>query len=279
MRTKSLIFVLVIAVVFICLAMTDSNAEYVCGDANSDGAINVSDAVFIINYVFIGGSPAPDPNCCETGCPPIMTDIDGNTYFTIKIGDQCWMAENLGVTHYRNGDPIPNVTDDYQWEILLYADAYCNYMNDENYFPIYGRLYNAWAVTDSRNIAPEGWHVPTDEEWQQLEMYLGMSQLDAGAEDWRGTDEGDKLKETGIVHWNSPNTGATNESVFTALPGGGRHTYGGFWLAGQWGFFWSSTEYSTSSQWCRVLAFDYSQIARIHNSSKCGMSIRCVKDQ
>jgi hypothetical protein len=114
MRRKSYLLALVVIIAFIGFASTDSRADYVCGDANSDGMLNVSDAVYIINYVFIGGNP-PDPSCCETGCPPIVTDIDGNTYFTVKIGDQCWMAQNLKVAHYRNGDSIPEVTDNGEW--------------------------------------------------------------------------------------------------------------------------------------------------------------------
>jgi uncharacterized protein (TIGR02145 family) len=124
-----------------------------------------------------------------------VIDIDGNTYQAIKIGDQWWMAENLKVTHYRNGDPIPNVTDSTEWSNLA-TEAYCVYENDESIAETYGYLYNWYVVNDSRNIAPEGWHVPTDEEWKELEMFLGMSQSEANGTGWRGTDEGGKLKET-----------------------------------------------------------------------------------
>jgi len=168
-----------------------------------------------------------------------VTDIDGNVYKTVKIGNQWWMAENLKVTRYRNGDPIPNITDNHTW-VDLSTGAYCNYNNDISNVATYGRLYNWYAVDESRNIAPAGWHVPTDDEWKQLEIYLGMSPTEADETHWRGTDEGGKLKETGTTHWYSPNTGATNESGFTALPGGYRVS-GGFSSLGFGAYFWSST--------------------------------------
>jgi uncharacterized protein (TIGR02145 family) len=261
-----------IAIVGTC---ADVSAEYVCGDANADGVINLSDAIFLLNYLFKNG-PAPDPNCCPD-CPPTVTDYDGNVYQTVLIGDQCWMMENLKVTHYRNGDPIPHVTDDGTWGGLT-SGAYCNYNNDEGNVATYGRLYNWYAVDDSRNIAPAGWHVPTDEEWKQLEMYLGMSQAQADAEDWRGTDEGGKLKEAGTTHWYPPNEGATNESGFTALPGGDRSNNGGFYSMGYLAFFWSSTEYSSFSAWSRYLYYYYSQVYRYSSDKQDGFSVRCVRD-
>lgn len=207
-----------------------------------------------------------------------VTDIDGNVYQTVTIGSQVWMMENLKVTHYRNGDPIPNVTDGGTWGGLT-TGAYCNYNNDQGYVATYGRLYNWYAVADSRNIAPAGWHVPTDEEWKQLEMYLGMSQAQADTEDWRGTDEGGKLKEAGTTHWASPNTGATNESGYTALPGGIRYYDGSnFDHIGYDAIFWSLTDISTTFAWYRILSFGESQVGRAPTSKKGGFSVRCVKD-
>lgn len=118
-----------------------------------------------------------------------VTDIDGNTYKTIQIGNQRWMAENLKVTRYRNGTAIPTVTSNTDW-FNLTTGAYCNYDNSTSDAAIYGRLYNWYAVNDSRNIAPTGWHVPSDEEWKTLEKYLGMSQSEADDTGWRGTNEG-----------------------------------------------------------------------------------------
>lgn len=135
--------------------------------------------------------------------PMTVTDIDGNVYKTVTIGNQAWMAENLKVMRYRNGDAIPNVTGGTDWSNLS-TGAYCSYDNDDNNIDTYGLLYNWYAVDDSRNLAPEGWHVPTDEEWKELEMYLGMSQSEADDTGYRGTDEGGKLKEVGTTHWQSP---------------------------------------------------------------------------
>jgi uncharacterized protein (TIGR02145 family) len=162
----------IILFILLCLGSTIAQAEYICGDNNGDGDVNISDAVYMINYVFIFGSPAPDPNCCGVPCGGTVTDYDGNFYRTVRIGDQCWMMDNLKVTHYRNGDPIPNVTDAGEWNNLS-TGAYCDYNNDPANADAYGRLYNFCAVYDSRNIAPEGWHVATDEEWQTLVDFLG----------------------------------------------------------------------------------------------------------
>lgn len=209
-----------------------------------------------------------------------ITDIDGNVYRTVKIGNQCWMAENLKVTRYRNGDAIPNITGSIDW-FLLVTVAYCNYNNNEDNATIYGRLYNWFAVDDSRNIAPAGWHVPSDEEWKQLEMYLGMSQSNANTEGNRGVDEGGKLKESGTTHWRSPNTGATNESGFTALPGGNRSYGGSYANMSNYTAYWSSSEYEEHDSgfaWCRGLYYGLSVVARIRAQENFGFSVRCIKD-
>lgn len=207
----------------------------------------------------------------------IVTDIDGNRYRYVTIGNQVWMAENLKTTHYRNGDEIPNVTDDMAWSTLS-TGAYRNYDNNEDSVDTYGRLYNWHSLNDSRNIAPEGWHVPTDEEWKELEMALGMNQEAADGTGLRGAGIGGKLKETGTAHWESPNTGATNESGFSALPGGYCSTSGHFNNMGNEGCFWSSTE-SSSSAWFRALKYDFSEVNRNILDKQYGFSVRCVKDQ
>jgi len=194
-------------------------------------------------------------------------DIDSNIYPTVKIGDQWWMAENLKVTRYRNGDDIPIVTDDTEWKNLT-TGAYCNYNNNSDNADIYGRLYNWYAVNDSRNIAPLGWHVPSDEEWQTLIDYLGGESVAGG-----------KLKETGTTHWNSPNEGATNESGFAALPGGDRYYYGAFNSLGTLAYFWSSTEYNLSSHaWYRLLGYYSADVTRTSNRKRDGFSVRLVRD-
>ncbi len=211
--------------------------------------------------------------CCN------VTDIDGNIYKTIKIGNQCWMAENLKVTKYRNGDAIPNVTDGSTWSNMT-TGAYSNYDNNTNNVTTYGKLYNWYAINDSRNIAPEGWHVPSDAEWKVLEMFLGMSQIEADATAWRGTDEGGKLKEIGTSHWLSPNTGATNTSGFCALPGGYRDFDSNFTSLGYYALFWSTTEINVDYTSARCLGCTYSEIGRHKEgySNRDGFSVRCVKD-
>jgi uncharacterized protein (TIGR02145 family) len=206
-----------------------------------------------------------------------VTDIDGNVYQTVTIGTQVWMAENLKATHYRNGDAIPIVTDGATW-IGLTTGAYCHYGNDMNNVATYGRLYNWHAVVDSRSIAPPGWHVASDAEWKQLEMYLGMSQTGADQTGWRGTDEGGKLKETGTTHWLSPNAGATNESGFSGLPGGYRYLGGQYYDVGSHAVFWSSTTAGSGFAWCRNLGSAYSGVHRYDGGKSDGFSVRCVKD-
>ena len=188
----------------------------------------------------------------------LTDDRDGQTYTTVKIGNQWWMAENLN--YY---------TSSGSWY----------YDNDSStYADTYGRLYD-WET--ACNSCPTGWHLPTDEEWKTLEMYLGMSQVEADAGGLRGTDEGGKLKETGTTHWYSPNTGATNESGFTALPGGFRLSDGSFYYLGKYAkyaYFWTATEIDASYAWYRILGFNYTEILRNYYTKPYGRSVRCVKD-
>ncbi|MBN1480418.1 hypothetical protein EH223_20385 [candidate division KSB1 bacterium] len=208
-----------------------------------------------------------------------VTDIDGDVYQTVKIGEQWWMMENLKVTRYGNGDPIEHVTGNSQW-VNLTTGAWCAYDNDPVNADTYGLLYNWYAVNDSRTIAPEGWHVPTDEEWKQLEMALGMSRDDADDTGWRGTDEGGKMKATGTLEagtglWYAPNTGATNESCFSALPGGYRTANGTFNNLGYDANFWSSTESSSSDAWYRNLIYTNSTVNRYnYNKERVFSSVR-----
>jgi uncharacterized protein (TIGR02145 family) len=275
MRKNCSLLSLAIVIAFLSLTAIAAADPYVCGDADASGGIDIDDVVYLIAYIFSGG-PAPDPDCCES-CPPTVTDYDGNTYLTVKIGNQCWMAQSLKVTHYSNGDPIPNVTDGGEW-VGLSTGAYCEYDNNPGNVETYGRLYNWYAVDDSRSIAPSGWHVPSDAEWKELEMYLGMSQVEADGYSWRGTDEGGKLKEAGTTHWNPPNTGATNESGFTALACGYRYHEGSFLDLGNMVIYWCSTEYDSDFAWLRGLDYTYSQVYRVYYQEISGFSVRCVQD-
>lgn len=201
---------------------------------------------------------------------------DGYVYKTVKIGNQVWMVENLKTTKYNDGTSIPLVTSNSAWEALS-TPAYCWYNNDISYKSTYGALYN-WYTINTDKLCPTGWHVPSDNEWQILEMYLGMSNTQANATGWRGTNEGGKLKETGTTHWVSPNTGATNITYFTALPGGGRSTNGNFSAIGYRSFWWASTLNSTEYAWTRSLLNNHSNIDRYAYDRKNGFSVRCVKD-
>lgn len=206
-----------------------------------------------------------------TGQTGTIKDIDGNTYPTIGIGSQIWMAENLKTTKYSDGTPIQNVNADETWSVLA-SGAYCDYNNSNAYSDIYGRLYN-WYVAESNNpkkVCPAGWHVP---DWRELSILP----------DIREGIVGGKLKETGTAHWISPNTDATNETKFTALPGGHRDYSGIFSSIGNYGYWWSSTDYKQiiggSSAWSINLSFNSGIVKITYSSSKReGFSIRCIKD-
>jgi len=189
------------------------------------------------------------------------------------------MARNLRVIHYRNGEAIPKQTDNATWATLSNG-AYCAYNNDEGIAAGYGYLYNWYAVADNRRIAPWGWHVPTDQDWKALEMALGMSQADADAVEWRGTNEGGKLKQTGTSSWYGPNTGATNETGFTAIPGGCRlGDDGHFDWIGWDARFWTASEGSVSwFAWFRVLNANHSDMRRCEHDKRRGYTVRLVKD-
>jgi len=230
--------------------------------------LSASVLVVLILLYFVGCGNDDDPVLPDEEEPDttIVTDIDGNIYQTIQIGDQRWMAENLKVTRYRNGDPIPNVTSNVTWEALT-TDAYCGYNNSQVNVITYGRLYNWYAVEDSRNLAPNGWHVPSDDDWQILIDYLGGASIAGG-----------KMKTTGTAHWLSPNTGATNESGFSALPAGCRDYTGHCTNIVYHAYFWSTDEIDNSNAWHRRLDYYYSRAFHETYDKRAGFSIRCVRD-
>ncbi len=194
-------------------------------------------------------------------------DIDGNLYHTVKIGTQEWLVENLKTTRYRNGDAIPNVTNDATWAGLT-TGAYCNYDNDIVYSNTYGRLYNWFVVNDGRNIAPTGWHVSSDNDWLNLVKYVGGSSI-----------AGKKLKS--LNGWYSDGNG-TNNFGFNALPGGWRWAntvsivqFNDISEIAQW---WTSNESSGLSAWTWGLVYGDEEINNLLKDKKHGYSIRCVKD-
>ncbi|MFZ4399495.1 MAG: FISUMP domain-containing protein [Bacteroidales bacterium] len=201
-----------------------------------------------------------------TTCPPTITDIDGNTYNTVSIGSQCWMRENLKTTKYRNGSSIPNVPDSLTWRPLT-TGAYCDYNNTPGNSLVYGKLYNFYAVIDSSNLCPTGWHVPSDLDWTTLTTFLGGEAIAGG-----------KLKEAGLAHWVSPNTAATNETGFSALPGGHRYEKGAFYDIGENGYWWSTAEYNTLGAWSRSMCYDFKDSFRHGYLKYNGFSVRCLRD-
>jgi len=217
-----------------------------------------------------------------------ISDYDGNSYSTVQIGEQIWMAENLKTTHYSDGTPlvdgtgVTEISGDYTTRYwFVYGD------NPDNK-SAYGLLYTWAAVMNEapgsntnpsgvQGVCPTGWHVPSDEEWMQLEIFIGMDESEAGNEGWRGTDEGGKLKETGYTNWNSPNTGATNKSGFTALPAGHRTNTNMYTNFNSGTCFWSSADIGYQA-WARLLYYNVATIFRNDYAKNFGLSVRCIKD-
>jgi uncharacterized protein (TIGR02145 family) len=205
---------------------------------------------------------------CKKDVDNTIKDIDDNVYTSVTIGTQVWMVENLKTTKYRNGDLIgtttpatldisAEATPKYQWA----------YAGNEINVATYGRLYTGYAVTDTRNVCPVGWHVPTDAEWTTLTTYLEGQSVAGG-----------KLKEAGFTHWQSPNEGATNASGFTALPSGERSDYGIYIGIGSIGYWWTSTEYSATITYSLYMLYSYSEIYRGDGNKRLGFSVRCLQD-
>lgn len=198
-----------------------------------------------------------------------VTDLDDHTYTTRKISDQTWMGQNLDVSHFRNGDPIPEVNTDEEWEKagLERKPAWCYYEGSGEQGKTYGKLYNWYAVNDSRGLAPKGWHIPSEEEWMKLSKSLGGDEL-----------AGKKLKEKGTVHWKSPNESATNESGFSALPGGLNYSFGTFVDLGITGYWWTSTANGDETAVLYSLSYKDSALNNLFLNKGVGISVRCVKD-
>ncbi|MFN4854430.1 MAG: fibrobacter succinogenes major paralogous domain-containing protein, partial [Bacteroidota bacterium] len=188
-------------------------------------------------------------------------------YNTIVIGTQEWMAENLKASHYRNGDAIPVVADSATWVNTLNG-ATCFYDNDSAANNCaYGKLYNWYAASDVRNLCPAGWHVPTDAEWTTLTTFLGGENVAGG-----------KMKSTGTQYWLSPNAAADNSSGFSGLPGGNRYFDGVFSNIGDYGHWWSCTEFSTNNAWYRSMNYHNGAVNRLNVSKTYGFSVRCLRD-
>jgi uncharacterized protein (TIGR02145 family) len=197
-----------------------------------------------------------------------VTDIDGNTYKTIDIGTQTWMAENLNALTFNDKTPIPLVTDFTAWSELT-TPGYCWY----NYDSVsYGALYN-WYVVDAasnggKNVCPNGWHVPDNTEWTTLTTFLGGENV-----------AGSKLKETGTSHWYTTNAAATNETGFTAIGAGYRYYSGSFNNIKRYSYWWSTIKATSINAYCHDIIYSFDNIETSSSNKKSGFSIRCLKDQ
>jgi uncharacterized protein (TIGR02145 family) len=189
-----------------------------------------------------------------------------NTLDQLNVNTQVWMGKNLDVTTYRNGDPIPEVEDSIAWTTLT-TGAWCYYKKDPAFGAVYGKLYNRYALVDPRGLAPAGWHIPNDGEWQTFIDYLGGASVAGG-----------KMKEVGTSHWLSPNTGADNTSGFSGLPGGGRSSNGSFSEIGQRGYWWSRTMNSNGTGTGLWMQYTNPYLQATETDFGQGFSVRCVKD-
>jgi uncharacterized protein (TIGR02145 family) len=222
--------------------------------------------IFFLLFVipFFTGSCKKDNNN-DSSSAGTVTDVDGNVYHTVKIGTQTWMVENLKTTKYNDGTSIPKVIDNDEWSELS-TDAYCWYDNDSaTNVDSNGALYN-WEAAQSDKLAPAGWHVATDADWTTLVTFLEGESTAGG-----------KLKEKGTGNWQSPNTGATNEVGFSALPGGYRSTDGTFADLGLSADWWTSSEVNGTNAWFRGVGNNLTGISRVSLSKVYGLSVRCVK--
>ena len=229
--------------------------------------ISLSISIIVLLIIACSEDTAPTQSNLPDGAitDSSVTDIEGNVYRTVRIGSQVWMAENLKTTQFNDGQPIPNVTGNSQWENLS-TPAYCWYNNDVQNKNIFGGLYNWYAVNTGR-LAPEGWHVPTSEEWTTLINYLGGENIAGG-----------KLKETGTDHWLSPNTGATNETGFSAIGAGVRDNV--FMLILEDNYIWTASQESGGYGLpCQVhLKFSHQRAPLYTMQPYSGFAVRCIKD-
>lgn len=211
-------------------------------------------------------------------CPPTLTDIDGNIYNTVEIGTQCWMKENLKTKHFNNGGSILTVLNNSQWSNTT-SGACSDYNNDTSNTSVYGKLYNWYAVIDPAGLCPVGWHEPKNSEWNYLIKTLDPNADTSCVSCISSLIAGGLLKETGNLHWLSPNTGATNSSGFNALPAGMRSSSNGYYSQlGNYAYFWTVTPYSNNSSFYHSFLTNSAEVRSYNLLYGTGFSVRCIKD-
>jgi uncharacterized protein (TIGR02145 family) len=261
----------IVAIVEVILEMnTIEECQYYHADVNMDESVNVMDVLILINWILYDTTP-------------YAYDIDGNVYNIINIGSQSWMKEDLRVTRYKNGDEIPGNHTGIEW-VELTSGAYSVYNNNLLNAIIYGNLYNYYAVDDERGLCPEGWHVPSDSDWNTLVIYLDPN-ASIDVVGFQSDIAGGMLKETGTLedgdgYWHAPNEGATNETLFSARGGGFRNgTNSGHYLyMGLSNYYWTSTEFSNNDVWYRRLSSGSAGFLRVYWDGGSGYSVRCIQD-
>ncbi len=208
---------------------------------------------------------------------PNLTDIDGNVYSSVINCGQTWMQQNLNVTHFNNGDLIPKVTDGANWSILT-TPAWCWYNDDSVRYARYGRMYNWHAINDPRGLAPSGWHIATNFEWNQIAKCIDVNADTSCINCTQSSTAGGAMKETGTLNWSSPNAAATNSSGLTGLPGGGRRTDGGFSAINIHCNWWSATEVNPTNAFARNLLWNGGYLGSISVDKGYGFNVRCIKN-
>ena len=266
-----------------CFGQEECDLTY---DGNGDGVVGSADLIGLLAEV----GTCIDSVFVQCGDPLLFDD---HLYNTVEIANRCWFAENLRSRYYSNGDAISTIVNDNDWQaypaegrVALYGDGddcleyspeidACDTLES---LVEYGRLYNWYAAADPRNICPQGWHVPSDQEWMELELALGISEVEVESTGWRGAAQGEQLKSmSGWVSNQWMNGNGTDDFGFSALPGGMRYSQGNFGSAGSRGWWWSSNG-SFQSAWCRRLEDDESGIWRSNTAPFNGFSIRCIQD-
>lgn len=255
MQIKKLLLTIATTLIITIGMQAQNDTLYIMKSGVIIGKYNINNQIDSIIFY----NPFPDSSST-------VMDADSNIYHTIIIGSQVWMKENLKTTKYNDSTSIPLVDNSFAWESLN-TPGYCWYDNDEaTYKHQYGALYN-WYAVNTGMLCPTGWHVATDADWTALENYLGGN-----------AEAGGKLKETGTAHWNSPNTNATNDVGFTALPGGIRSYNGSFYYVGEKARWWTSTVRDVSDAWLRYVSYDSSYLERTNYPKENGFSVRCIMD-